>query len=640
MFAITRTLLILTNLPQFSNVPTSVILQSYLVGGRFDLSVTLYPLSLFFLINYLFYFSNKQSRLVLINTVYLSIFFLLYLFLSMAELEFFKYFHIRLNSFFINWEENPGFIIHMIWETYPVIRYLLAIFICFIGVSWLFKKIQQKLYKTGSHQPFAYKIGMLAVAIPLIFIGIRGTVSYKTPLRWGHAYFSQYNIANQVALNGIFTLANDLVFQEKNETDLNSILNIKDKEAAYKVTRQLVQDSTGKDIRFPLRKYSFSAPPQKRNVVIFLLESFSDYNIHNYEAGGIHLYFNQITRQGIYFPSFYSNGFHTYMGLFTSLFGMPNVYGKSIMKRNEGQQRFSGLINILAQNGYSSFFGVSHDPNFDNMAGFLRENGLEKVISQFDFPQKEVLSTLGVPDHMLFEKMNSTFANAQQPFVGVMLSTNNHGPWIIPQVPGKTFHSTFDYTDWALKHFFDLASREDYFKNTIFIITADHGGAMTPIYDFDLQATHIPCLIYNPNFIPAKTVRNITGHIDLTQTILGMLKIDYQTTNLGRDILHMKNDSTGFALMEEGKMIGFLWNGWYLIDRLGGKPSLYRYRSQNPTYDYAGEKKELLRSLQQKARSYYYTANDMILNRKADPSKWEQDNAESEHKPTDPVNPP
>jgi len=236
-----------------------------------------------------------------------------------------------------------------------------------------------------------------------------------------------------------------------------------------------------------------------------------------------------------------------------------------------------------------------------------------------------VLSSLGVPDHKLFEKMNQEFRSAKQPFIGVILSTNNHGPWIIPQVPGKQFVSTFDYTDWALQHFFELAEKEDYFKNTIFVITGDHGKAETPIYDFSLQSTHIPCLIYNPDFIKPQEVQNITGHIDLTQILLGMLKIPYRTTNFGRDVLHMPNEYTGFALMEEGKMLGFIWNEWYLIDRIGSVASLYRYRSADPAHDYASEKPEVLHDLQNKARSLYFVANDMILNRKVAPNKWESE---------------
>jgi len=256
------------------------------------------------------------------------------------------------------------------------------------------------------------------------------------------------------------------------------------------------------------------------------------------------------------------------------------------------------------------------------MAGFLRANGVEHIISQFDFSPGEALSKLGVADHKLFEKMNDEFKKAKEPFLGIMLSTNNHGPWIIPPVTGKKFISTFDYTDWALEHFLELASQEDYFKNTIFVITGDHGKAMTPGYDFNLQATHIPCLIYNPNFIKPRVIQNICGHIDLTQTLLGMLHLNYQTTNFGRDVLHLADEDRGFVLMQENNTLGFIYDAWYLIDRIEGNSSLYKYKSETPFKDCGAEYPEIEKDLKEKARAVYIMGNELILNRKVAPQKW------------------
>ena len=173
-----------------------------------------------------------------------------------------------------------------------------------------------------------------------------------------------------------------------------------------------------------------------------------------------------------------------------------------------------------------------------------------------------------------------------------------------------------------MQHFFELAEKEDYFKNTIFVITGDHGRPEKPIYDLCLQSTHIPCLIYNPGFIGIRQELNIAGQIDLTQVLLGMLKIDYRTTNLGRDLLHMPSNYSGFALMEQGSKLGFLWNEWYLIDRIGGSASLHKYDSTDPIHDYALERPEILHELQHKARSLFFVTNDIILNRKAAPDNW------------------
>ncbi len=623
LFTGLRLLLLLFDYSLFAGVPFPVLAQSFAVGLRFDLAVTLYFIAPLFLINYIFYFFNRPAKLITFNTVYLTFFFLVCSFLGAAEIEFYKYFQIRLNAFFVNWEENPAFIIKMVWESYPVLLYLLPVFGLTVLTGWLFRRMQRKFYGSGTvRQDLRLKTVFFLFSALLIFFGIRGTFSFKTPLRWGHAYFSRYNAANQLALNGLFTLANDILYQENRGEHPAKLLGIRNRDKAYRTVRRLVRDSTGTMVNFPLRRYRFTGKPRKKNVVIILLESFSSFAVRQATERGDSLYFNDLKEHSLCLPNFYSNGFHTYMGLFSSLFGMPNVYGKSILKRNEGQQEFSGIHNILSRKGYHSYFAVSHDPNFDNMAGFLRGNGVEKIISQFDFPQTEVLSTLGVADHKLLEKMNDVFRRAEQPFVATILTTNNHGPWIIPEVPGRTFQSTFEYTDWALHHFLQLAQKEDYFRNTLFVITGDHGKAETPGYDLNLQAFHIPCVFYSPGFVRPQEIRNIAGQTDLTQMIMDFLQMDYHTTNLGRNVLNFPNDSTGFAMFQEGTKIGFIRDQWYLIDRLSGEPSLYRYRSKEPRHDYAGEKPELLGELQRDARSLFFVANDMILKRKVSAGHW------------------
>jgi arylsulfatase A-like enzyme len=127
---------------------------------------------------------------------------------------------------------------------------------------------------------------------------------------------------------------------------------------------------------------------------------------------------------------------------------------------------------------------------------------------------------------------------------------------------------------------------------------------------------HVPCLIYNPLFIAPRVVENITSHIDVAQTVLGLLKIDYRTTNLGRNVLSLPNEYTGHALVQEEETIGLIWNDRYLVQRLGARPHLYAYRSGDPTHDLAQEEPEVAADLSEKARSLDFVANDMILNLK------------------------
>lgn len=614
-FSLYRFIFLLINLNEFVGIPFLIILQSFLVGLRFDISVSLYALSILFILNYLFYFFNKRHWLKIFNIVYTSFVLFVFIFLSVVEIEFYKYFYSRLNIYVFNVEENPKFVIKMIWESYPVILLLLIILlVSFLGFL-LVKKVFISTTERRS-QSFVYQIITFVIFGILIFIGIRGTLSPKTPLRWGHAFFSTYNACNKLALNGIFTLFDDMIKNPK-KTEQAEHLFPSVKSETQLLLQNVLNDSSSMFTSFPLRKYEFDSSPLKFNVVIFLLESFSSNKIEEYTQKGIPLFFNNLKAKSIYFPNFYSNGIHTYMGVFSSLFGLPNLIGTSIMVKTIGQQPFYGLTNILKENGYIGYFAVSHDPNFDNMAGFLHGNGVDYVISQFDFPANLVLSSLGIPDHILFEKMNQVFTTSPEPFFGIILSTNNHGPWIIPKVEGKNFLSTFHYTDWALEHFFELAQKEKYFERTIFVITADHGLVDKPLYDLPLEGMHIPLLIYCPKLLLPIEYRTIGSQMDIPNTILSLLKIPFRTKNFGKNLLNFNpHFENGFAIFHESQTLGIIFNDWYLIDRLKGKPTLHKYKSSDPLKDYAGIYPDTLNMLKEIVEGIYYYTTKLIFERK------------------------
>lgn len=611
-FFLYRFVLFAVNFSDYRNIPFLVIINSFLVGTRFDTSVSLYPLSIFFLINYIFYFFNKQNLLNKINLAYLTLSFFFFAFLSLVEIEFYHYFHFRLNIYVLNFEKNPKFISKMIWESYPVVLYIFILIVLTVVAFTIFKKILKEETKR-KQLPIVFKFISFVLFSILIFLGIRGTTSPKTPLRWGHAFFSTYNQCNKLALNGIFTLFDDIL---KNPTETKDVDKIfpNGKNLSVEEIIKLVSDSSSSFLVFPSRKYIFQESPRKYNVVIFLLESFSMQKIEEYTSNGYPLFINELKKDAVFFENFYSNGTHTNMGFFSSLFGLPNILGKSVMVRSVGQKSFNGLTNILKENGYVSYFAVSHDPNFDNMAGFLRCNGLDFVVSQFDFPPNLVLSTLGIPDHILFERMNQIFSESQNPFFGIILSTNNHGPWIIPKVKGKSFHSTFDYSDWALQHFFDLARKEKYFDNTIFVVTSDHGLVQNPKYDLPLEGFHIPLVFYAPKLLKPEVRKNIGSQIDIQNTVLSLLRIPFRCTNMGRNLFDFDpNKEQGIAIFHEGQTLGMIYNDWLVVDRLKSKCSIYKYKSEQPMLDYSEISPDTAKYLRNVLEGLYYNYNKTLL---------------------------
>lgn len=618
-FEFFRAMFLLNNFHSADGVPVCVLLQSFFVGWRFDTVITCYIITPFFLLGNLpllepVRFRTFRSILFILTT---AVFGFAY-FLCLADIEFFKEFNCRLNYYAFAWVDTPGFIIRMIWEMYPVIRYLVLFAVIMVVFTLLNYKILKKVERLKYRPVIVLRILYFFIFGFLIFLGIRGRIQHKSPIRWGNAYFSNYNFANQMALNPVFTFGNAIIENiesQKESAHLSNFYSISD---ASRHTEKLLKQPLVRNMVFSEKN------PVKYNVVLVLMENFASSFIGAQRAEiDLTPNFNKLCEKGVLFVNFFSNGLHTYTGLFSSITGLPNPPGKSIMKRTMGQQKFSGLGTILKNEGYETLFFCTHDPVFDNMAGFLKNNGFDRIIAEADYDKKFVLSTLGVSDHIMFERaVNELSGITNKPFFALILTASNHGPWILPNVDFDRVnpnlqeaekYNAFKYSDWALNRFIELSRKLDYFKKTIFVITADHGSLYKPKYDLDISGFHIPLLIYAPYIIGDKSRRIHTfgGQTDIPSTIMGMLKMDYKNRTLGRDILTLK-ETDGFAQFREGLLSGFINNKFYLIDRLKASASLYEYKSDNPTQDLSLLKKEVLQKMQTDLRAYIQTGEYII----------------------------
>ena len=92
------------------------------------------------------------------------------------------------------------------------------------------------------------------------------------------------------------------------------------------------------------------------------------------------------------------------------------------------------------------------------------------------------------------------------------------------------------YTDYALGEFFTEASRQPWFDNTIFLVTADHCASSAGRTEIPLNKYHIPALIYAPGFVEPQCVDGIVSQIDLMPTLLSLLNMSYDSHFFGRSI--------------------------------------------------------------------------------------------------------
>jgi phosphoglycerol transferase MdoB-like AlkP superfamily enzyme len=180
------------------------------------------------------------------------------------------------------------------------------------------------------------------------------------------------------------------------------------------------------------------------------------------------------------------------------------------------------------------------------METFFSGNGYE-IVDQRQYEPGEITfaNIWGVCDEDAYRKVIRTLnedAGDGKPFFAHVMTVSNHRPFTYPagkvSIPhdAKSRNGGVMYTDYALGRFFAEASKQPWFANTIFLITADHCASSAGRTEIPLEKYHIPALIYAPGFVEPQHVGGIVSQIDLMPTLLSLLNMSYDSHFYGRSI--------------------------------------------------------------------------------------------------------
>jgi phosphoglycerol transferase MdoB-like AlkP superfamily enzyme len=628
-FEIWRLLTLLQLRDRAASVPASVIAQSFLAGLRFDFAIACYITLPLLLLGMLPFIDISRFRAVrwTNNALLFSIAAVAFYF-SLSDIEFFRFFNTRLNGMALEWIDTPAFVTTMIWETYPVIRYTLLFAVVFIVFVIVILRIQRILLRGRRPSSIWLNLVYLPLVAGIVVLGARGRIEEKAPLTWGEAYFSEYSFANLLALNPVFTFVRDAFYDAGTKEQVAATMKRIEHPDAATITRQIlglpVDDSLlnrrlSKQVRFD---HENTNPP---NVILIIMESFGSRGIGCLRPSfpyDLTPHFDSLAKEGLLFTNIYSTGIHTYAGIMGTLYGYPSLPGGSVMKLYTSENSFWGLPSILREHDYQTLFFCTHDPQFDNMQGFLMSNGMMRLYSLFDYASDEKLSTLGVPDHVMFDHAVEFIKKNRsgKRFFATLLTASNHGPWKFPDVPFERVPAsseradqlnTFKYSDWALGHFVRKIENDPAFAHTLIVVTADNGTLVNPVHDPDLSQYEIPILIYDTDHQIGAGLRidRLGSQADVLATVMGLLQLSYDNQSFGSDLLDtlaVDAHSADFALMSEGYTVGYLENGYYLISRLDGESSLYSLATDS--VDLADSLRALTTDFDRKALSLFQTA--------------------------------
>ncbi|BCD88917.1 hypothetical protein PSm6_53240 [Pseudomonas solani] len=627
--------------------PAATFVEAFFNGFRFDLRLTIYALAPL-LLSIPFAGAMAARRL---HLVWLTGFASVTLFFGLLELDFYREFHQRLNSLVFQYmSQDPKTVLSMLWYGFPVVRYLLAWAIA----TWLLFKLFQWLSRVhrprgevlageGSGRaaiaPWYLRAGVFGLVLVLAVVAARGTLRQGPPLRWGDANTTDSAFANQLGLNGTLMLMNAAQARFSETRDNQWKASLPEGEAQDVVRDmlltpqdQLVDEGSAAVRRLLTPNADGSLPV--RNVVVILMESLAGHYVGALGGkGDITPNFDRLSKEGLLFTRFFSNGTHTHQGMFATMACFPNLPGfEYLMEQQEGTHKFSGLPQLLSARQYDDLYVYNGDFGWDNQLGFFGNQGMRNFVGRNDFVNPVVSDpTWGVSDQDMFDRAAQELKDnyGSKPFYALLQTLSNHTPYALPEqlpVEPVTGFGSLDqhltamrYSDWALGQFFEKAKQSPYYKDTLFVIVGDHGfGTPEQLTDIDLYRFNVPLLLIAPGLQEKFGARtDVVGtQVDVVPTIMGRLGGETRHQCWGRDLLSLAPEDKGFGVIKPSgsdQTVAMVADGRILVQPRGGDPLLYDYHLNSEQGATRVEDPEAVQAMSRRLEAFLQVATKSLL---------------------------
>ncbi|WP_203009033.1 LTA synthase family protein [Pseudomonas paraversuta] len=579
MFTLLRVALLVYNREMILDTPASTFLEAFANGLRFDLRIVVY-LSIPLLLAIL---SVKAMTMRAVMRLWLTAACSLALFLGLMEMDFYREFHQRLNGLVFQYvKEDPKTVMSMLWYGFPVVRYLLAwavgtliLYFAFRGADRMTRS-RTTAAVAGTARAVAPWYGRVAVFVVVLLVCVvaaRGTLRQGPPLRWGDAYTTDSNFANQLGLNGSLSLIAAAKSRFSDERSNIWKATLEDPVAQQTVRDMLLteNDKLVDPDTAPVRRDT-TPPAEKtlpiKNVVVILMESFAGHSVGALgRPGNVTPYFDNLSKEGLLFERFFSNGTHTHQGMFATMACFPNLPGfEYLMQTPEGSHKLSGLPELLSARKFDDVYVYNGDFAWDNQSGFFSNQGMTTFVGRNDYVDPVFSDpTWGVSDQDMFNRGLEELKKREgkEPFYALLQTLSNHTPYALPTplpVEPVTDRGSLNehltamrYSDWALGQFFEKARKEPYFKETLFVVVGDHGfGNEQQISEMDLGRFNVPLLLIGPGIQEKFGARNDTvgTQVDIVPTIMGRLGGEFRQQCWGRDLLTLPEGDKGTGVIK------------------------------------------------------------------------------------------
>jgi phosphoglycerol transferase MdoB-like AlkP superfamily enzyme len=480
------------------------------------------------------------------------------IFMELSTPPFIMQFDVRPNRLFIEYLSYPKEVFATLWNGFRL-ALILGVSFTFLLGALIFCVL-----KTASNNLRIWSVKKIVLSWPfiffLVFLQIRSTTDHRPA---NPAFFALTGdaLVNSLIINSGWSVFDAAISLSK-EANSSEIYGTFAREKVFQEVKSApwLAGYEFNSPDFPTLHHQDAAVQRDKplNLVIVLEESLGATFVESLGGLPVTPELEKLKNEGWWFEQLYATGTRSVRGIEAVISGYPPTPARSVVKLSLAQRNFYTLALGLGKQGYHTEFVYGGEAHFDNMRGFFTGNGFQQVVDRSDIKNPVFEGSWGASDEDLFNKSLERLQqlhSEHKPFFSLIFSSSNHEPFQFPDgrielhdTEKQTVNNAVKYADYALGKFISEAKKQDYWKDTVFLIVADHdnrvyGDSLVPIKKF-----HIPGLILGAD-IQAKRITKIASQIDLGATLLSLMGVSSDHPMIGRDFAK-DSETPGRALMQ------------------------------------------------------------------------------------------
>ena len=581
LFSVQRLLYYLVNLSYFPQMKMAHLAELMLSGLKFDLTALLYVNSLYILLMLLPLWQKysdsykKFTKILFFATNSIA------LIANFVDIVYFRYILRRTDFSIFSEFKNESQMWKMVAVALVQYWYLVLIFVALIlFLRWIYSDHRTSLLVRSNTLFYSTASLTLLLGAGLTVAGIRGGFTGTTrPITISNAIEKvQTPIESAIVLNTPFSIIRTIDIKTFDEVRF-----FDNKEVA--------------SIYSPIHKGEPAGNFKPMNVVVLILESFTKEVVGslNKDLEGGHYkgytpFLDSLISKSYTWKYSFANGTKSIDAIPSVIAGVPSLVQPFVLSRYSLNE-MEGLAATLKKKGYDAgfFHGAPNGSmGFDAITHML---SIRKYFGQNEYRRKEDSDGYwGIPDELFLNYCAHNFSQLKEPFIASVFTLSSHHPYILPKKYEGSFkggpnplYKCIEYSDYSLREFFKEAAKQPWYKNTLFVLTADHS---LPSSDHKEYITStglfsIPIIFHQPNSPLIGLDSTLMQQIDIFPTVMGYLHYDAPYFAFGSDRFHPADHP--FTVNYENGYYQFMEDDYLLQSDGKSLLAAYRYK-EDPQY--------------------------------------------------------